>query len=73
MHHQVDVLPLQVNTIPGWAGVTENADHALTVAKDIGFPVMIKASAGGGGKVTWRHLDLQPTISRLGAGCSQGC
>lgn len=44
-------LPLQVNTIPGWAGVTENAEHAIQVARDIGFPVMIKASAGGGGKV----------------------
>ena len=42
---------LQVSTIPGWAGVTESADHALAVARDIGFPVMIKASAGGGGKV----------------------
>lgn len=42
---------LQVNTIPGWAGVVRDADHALSVAEEIGFPVMIKASAGGGGKV----------------------
>lgn len=41
-----------MSTIPGWAGVTEDADHAIAVARDIGFPVMIKASAGGGGKVT---------------------
>jgi propionyl-CoA carboxylase alpha chain len=46
---------LQVSTIPGWAGVTESADHALAVARDIGFPVMIKASAGGGGKVGRRR------------------
>lgn len=41
----------QVNTIPGWAGVVKDADHAVSVAEDIGFPVMVKASAGGGGKV----------------------
>lgn len=39
-----------VNTIPGWVGVVENVDHAVSVANDIGFPVMVKASAGGGGK-----------------------
>lgn len=43
---------VQVNTIPGWAGVTESVDHALAVAQDIGFPVMVKASAGGGGKAS---------------------
>ena len=39
-----------VNTIPGHADVIENADEAVEVARKIGFPVMIKASAGGGGK-----------------------
>ena len=39
-----------VNTIPGHAAVIENADEAVEVARKIGFPVMIKASAGGGGK-----------------------
>ena len=39
-----------VNTIPGYTDVIENADHAVKVAKDIGYPVMLKASAGGGGK-----------------------
>ncbi|KAL4458176.1 hypothetical protein ABPG75_013041 [Micractinium tetrahymenae] len=51
-----------VNTIPGWAGVTENADHAIEVARDIGFPVMIKASAGGGGKgmrIAWNEKELR--------------
>lgn len=47
----------QVNTIPGWAGVVKDADHAVSVAQDIGFPVMIKASAGGGGKV-WRWWEM---------------
>jgi len=39
-----------VNTIPGYSGVIRDADHALEVAGDIGYPVMLKASAGGGGK-----------------------
>ncbi len=40
----------KVNTIPGHAGVIKSPKDALKIAKDIGFPVMIKASAGGGGK-----------------------
>ncbi len=39
-----------VNTIPGFTDVIQNADHAVEIAKDIGYPVMLKASAGGGGK-----------------------
>jgi len=40
----------KVNTIPGWNEAIESADRAVEIAKDIGYPVMIKASAGGGGK-----------------------
>ncbi|MDF1485211.1 acetyl/propionyl/methylcrotonyl-CoA carboxylase subunit alpha [Ramlibacter sp. H39-3-26] len=40
----------QVNTIPGWNDAIESAERAVQIAKDIGYPVMIKASAGGGGK-----------------------
>jgi propionyl-CoA carboxylase alpha chain len=40
----------KVNTIPGWNEAIESADHAVEIAKGIGYPVMIKASAGGGGK-----------------------
>jgi len=40
----------KVNTIPGWNDAIENAERAVQIAKDIGYPVMIKASAGGGGK-----------------------
>jgi propionyl-CoA carboxylase alpha chain len=50
-----------VNTIPGWVGVVEGVDHAISVAKEIGFPVMAKASAGGGGKgmrIAWDEKDL---------------
>ena len=40
----------KVNTIPGFNEVIKDNNHALSIAKDIGFPLMIKASAGGGGK-----------------------
>ena len=40
----------QVNTIPGWNAAIESAERAVEIARDIGYPVMIKASAGGGGK-----------------------
>jgi propionyl-CoA carboxylase alpha chain len=39
-----------VSTVPGFLGVIENERHAVKIADAIGYPVMIKASAGGGGK-----------------------
>lgn len=39
-----------VNTIPGWLGTVEKDEDVIKVAQEIGYPVMIKASAGGGGK-----------------------
>ncbi len=39
-----------VNTIPGWHEVIESPEQAVDIARNIGYPVMIKASAGGGGK-----------------------
>src|SRR6202048_635887 len=39
-----------VSTVPGHLGVIEDEKHAVKIAGEIGFPVMIKASAGGGGK-----------------------
>ena len=39
-----------VNVVPGYMGKIENADHASMVAEEIGFPVMLKAASGGGGK-----------------------
>jgi propionyl-CoA carboxylase alpha chain len=39
-----------VSTVPGHLGVIEDADEAAKIADQIGYPVMIKASAGGGGK-----------------------
>ena len=40
----------KVSTVPGHLGVIENEVEAIEIAEEIGYPVMIKASAGGGGK-----------------------
>ncbi|SDI26085.1 biotin carboxyl carrier protein /biotin carboxylase [Bradyrhizobium sp. Rc2d] len=40
----------KVSTVPGYLGVIEDDKHAVRIADEIGYPVMIKASAGGGGK-----------------------
>jgi propionyl-CoA carboxylase alpha chain len=40
----------KVSTVPGHLGVIADPDEAITIAEQIGYPVMIKASAGGGGK-----------------------
>lgn len=39
-----------VNTVPGYVDVVKDAKEAIKISDDIGYPVMIKASAGGGGK-----------------------
>jgi propionyl-CoA carboxylase alpha chain len=39
-----------VNVVPGFVGVIEDTEHAVTISNEIGYPVMMKASAGGGGK-----------------------
>ncbi|HEY2032635.1 MAG TPA: acetyl/propionyl/methylcrotonyl-CoA carboxylase subunit alpha [Rhizomicrobium sp.] len=43
-------LAAKVNTVPGYVGEIKDADHARKIAGEIGYPVMVKASAGGGGK-----------------------
>lgn len=51
-----------VHTIPGFNGVVENADHAVQIAREIGYPVMVKASAGGGGKgmrIAWNDSETK--------------
>ena len=45
-----------VNVIPGYTDVVRDVEHALSIAEEVGYPVMLKASAGGGGKgmrVAW--------------------
>ncbi|MEX0370897.1 MAG: acetyl-CoA carboxylase biotin carboxylase subunit [Tateyamaria sp.] len=39
-----------VSTVPGYMGLIEDADEAVKISTEIGYPVMLKASAGGGGK-----------------------
>ena len=39
-----------VSTVPGYMGVIRDADEAIRISHEIGYPVMLKASAGGGGK-----------------------
>lgn len=39
-----------VSTVPGYMGVINNLEQAIEIAKEIGFPVIIKAAAGGGGR-----------------------
>ena len=43
-------LAAKVNTVPGYVGEIKDAAHAGKIAGEIGYPVMVKASAGGGGK-----------------------
>ena len=39
-----------VNTIPGFTGVLRDSEHAVKISNELGYPVMLKATAGGGGK-----------------------
>jgi propionyl-CoA carboxylase alpha chain len=51
-----------VSTVPGHMGLIEDADEAFRIAASIGFPVMIKASAGGGGKgmrIAWNEREAR--------------
>ena len=51
-----------VSTVPGHMGLIEDADEAVKISKDIGYPVMIKASAGGGGKgmrIAWNDEEAR--------------
>src|ERR1044072_4514459 len=49
-----------VSTVPGYMGLIADADEAVKISNDIGYPVMIKASAGGGGKgrrIAWNEAE----------------
>jgi len=51
-----------VSTVPGYMGLISSAEEAVKISKEIGYPVMIKASAGGGGKgmrVAWNDQDAK--------------
>jgi propionyl-CoA carboxylase alpha chain len=51
-----------VSVVPGHVGEIDDTAHAIKISEDIGYPVMIKASAGGGGKgirVAWTRQDVE--------------
>lgn len=48
--------------VPGSDGLIDSYEHAVKIAKEIGYPVMIKATAGGGGKgmrAVWKKRILK--------------
>ena len=51
-----------VSTVPGYMGLIADADEAVKISQQIGYPVMIKASAGGGGKgmrIAWTDTEAR--------------
>src|SRR5215210_5658677 len=51
-----------VPVVPGGEGLLESIDHAKRQAKEIGYPVILKATAGGGGKgmrVVWQESEIE--------------
>ncbi|MBF9047677.1 acetyl-CoA carboxylase biotin carboxylase subunit [Rhodobacterales bacterium LSUCC0031] len=51
-----------VSTVPGYMGLIADAEEAVKIANEIGYPVMIKASAGGGGKgmrIAWNDTETR--------------
>jgi propionyl-CoA carboxylase alpha chain len=51
-----------VSVVPGHVGEIDDTKHAIKISEEIGYPVMIKASAGGGGKgirVAWNQKDVE--------------
>jgi acetyl-CoA carboxylase biotin carboxylase subunit len=51
-----------VPVVPGIDGLLESVDHAKTAAKEVGYPVILKATAGGGGKgmrVVWSEGEIE--------------
>ncbi len=56
-----------VSTVPGYTDIIEGPDHAVQIAREIGYPVMLKASAGGGGKgmrVVWNDDECREGFVR---------
>ncbi|MBS0245799.1 MAG: acetyl/propionyl/methylcrotonyl-CoA carboxylase subunit alpha [Proteobacteria bacterium] len=57
----------KVSTVPGYLGVIEDEKEAVNIANEIGYPVMIKASAGGGGKgmrIAWSEKEVAEGFTR---------
>jgi len=58
------MIELGVPTVPGTPGVVDDVDEAMAAAEEIGYPIMIKASAGGGGK-GMRISESPETLAKL--------
>ncbi|MFA7440054.1 MAG: acetyl/propionyl/methylcrotonyl-CoA carboxylase subunit alpha [Sphingomonadaceae bacterium] len=57
-----------VSVVPGFVGEIESTDHAVEIANGIGYPVMMKASAGGGGKgmrLAWSEQDVRENFESV--------
>ena len=55
-----------VPTVPGSDGLVESLEHAKKIAAEIGYPVMLKATAGGGGRGmrdVWKEEDLEKALN----------
>ena len=51
-----------VSTVPGYMGLIADADEAVKISNEVGYPVMLKASAGGGGKgmrIAWNDEEAR--------------
>lgn len=51
-----------VPVVPGYKGLLDNVEHAKTAAREIGYPVILKATAGGGGKgmrIVWEESEME--------------
>lgn len=55
-----------VPVVPGGGGLLENVEHAKSVARETGYPVILKATAGGGGKgmrVVWNEAEIEKAFN----------
>jgi len=61
------MIKANVPVVPGSGGLLKNAEHGLEVAKEIGYPVILKATAGGGGKgmrIVWKPEELTENFEK---------
>ena len=69
VHSKQTAIKHGVPVVPATKGVVESLDEARTFCNSIGYPVMVKAECGGGGRgmrVVWNDKDLEDALSRYG-------
>ena len=60
------MIKANVPVVPGSDGLVKNLDDAITIAKEVGYPIMLKATAGGGGKgmrLVWNEEKLEENLN----------